>query len=331
VNVLVVGGTGTISQAVTQLALDLGHRVTLLNRGRRPVPFRGEVEELHADRHDREAFRQALAGRAFDVAADFLTFRPEDIEGDVEALSGRVGHFLAISSASAYLKPPAHYLITEDTPLGNPFWQYARDKISMEEAAWRACEESGFPATVVRPSLTYSESHLPGVFSSGFGLLHRILQGKPIVSHGDGQSLWQITFNEDLARGFVGLFGNRQAVGQAYHITTDEVLTWDAIYRTMGQVLGREVKLVHVPTDLIEQVDAGTGESLRGDKMYSLVFDNTKIKQAVPGFAAQVTWREGLKRCLTWFDRHPKLKVADRSVDEKMDRILQACGARGAV
>jgi nucleoside-diphosphate-sugar epimerase len=325
--VLIIGGTGLISQAVTRLAVARGHSVTLLNRGKREAEFAGQVEELHADKHDPDAFRDALGRREFDVAADFIPFTPADIGEDVAVLAGRVGHFLAISSASAYEKPPSHYLVTEETPLANPFWEYSRNKIAMEQAVWQAVE-NGFPGTVVRPSLTYSESFVPGVFSSGYGLFHRILQGKPIVSHGDGQSLWQMTFNDDFARGFVGLFGKREAVGQAYHITTDEVLTWDRIYQTMAEAVGREVRLVHVPTDFIETVDPHAGASLRGDKMYSTVLDNTKIKRAVPSFRAEVSLREGMERCLAWFQAHPERKVPDPALDAAIDRILNAHAGR---
>lgn len=327
--ILIVGGTGTISQAVTELAVRRGHAVTLLNRGRRPHGLGSQVETVVADTSDRPALQAALAGRSFDVVANFIAFTAADFAADLELFRRRTGQYLTISSASAYQKPPNHYRITESTPLHNPFWQYSRNKIAMETAALTAYREENFPITIVRPSYTYSHSSVPGLFGLGFQHFVRLQQGRPLAVHGDGQSLWQMTWNEDFAVGCVGLFGNPRALGEAFHITTDEVLTWDQIFQTMARVVGVTAQLVHVPVEFIGRVEPSVYDGLKGDKMYSLVLDNTKIKSVLPEYAPRTGFYDGMCRCYAWLQAHPELAAAPAGspaalANTKVDRVLAA-------
>jgi len=320
---LLIGGTGIISQAVTELAVTRGYEVFLLNRGKRNHGLSGKVQELVADKNDRASMRTALGNLRFDAVANFIAYTAEDVEKDVELFHGRTSQYLVISSASVYQKPPNHYLVTESTPAHNPYWLYSRNKIALEETTLRAYREKGFPATIVRPSYTYSRSFVPGLFSLGFQHFERIRAGKPLIVHGDGQSLWQMTFNEDFAKGFLGLCGNHRALGETFHITSDEVLTWDQIFQTMGRAIGCEVNLVHVPMDFLGRVEPAMHDGLKGDKMYSLVLDNGKIKSAVPGYRAAVTFLEGMRRCLTWYEQNPQAAAAGLEASAKVDRVLE--------
>jgi nucleoside-diphosphate-sugar epimerase len=256
---------------------------------------------------------------------DWIAYTPDDIERDLALFRGRVKHYVFISSASAYQKPPATHVITESTPLYNPYWTYSRNKIACETRLLEAYREDGFPVTVVRPSLTY-DPNLP-IAIGGWGcytLPHRLLNGQPIIVHGDGSSLWVVTHAEDFARGFVGLLGNGQAVGHAFHITSDEVLTWNQIYMTIAEALGVEANIVHIPSDFIARVDPELGAGLLGDKAWSVVFDNSKVKSFVPGFRATIPFREGILRTLAWFDADSQRRRVDASVTAQMDRILAA-------
>ncbi|NLD73401.1 MAG: SDR family oxidoreductase, partial [Chloroflexi bacterium] len=244
--VLFIGGTGNISTACVERALAVGHRVTILTRGRREAAYGGRVEEVVGDRDD-PAVLAALGERRFDVVANFLGFRVEQIERDLEAFGGRCGQYVFISTASTYMKPPRDHVITESTPLHNPFWQYSRDKIACEERLLRAHRETGFPVTIVRPSYTYGGTWIPSsVGGHGYTVVGRMRRGQPIICHGDGQSLWVMTTSDDFAVGFVGLLGRVQAIGEAFHITSDEALTWDTLYRTIGQVAGIEPEIVYI-------------------------------------------------------------------------------------
>ena len=237
-----------------------------------------------------------------------LPLRREDIERDLRLFSGRTGQFVFISSASAYQKPPSHYLITEETPLENPFWDYSRDKIACEQRLMQAYREKGFPVTIVRPSLTYGPSQIPlcvGSWQHPYTVIDRMKRGQKIIVPGDGTSLWVLTWNGDFAKGFLGLLGNPKAIGEAYHITSDEVLTWNQIYREVGRALGVEPEIVHVPSDLIAAYDPDALGSLTGDKVNSSVFDNSKIKQLVPDFNCTVPWAEGVRRAIAWHMADP--------------------------
>lgn len=321
---LFIGGTGFISTAVTQLALAQGHEVYHLNRGLRNETPAGVVQ-LTANVHDVAAAKAALRGIAFDAVVDWIAYKPEDIERDLELFRGQVRQFFFISSASAYQKPPAHYIITESTPLYNPMWDYSRNKIACEERLMRAYREEDFPVVIVRPSLTYGPN-LP-IAMGGWGcytLPDRMKKGKPIIVHGDGSSLWTVTDSEDFGRGFLGLFGNWQTLGQAFHITSDEVLTWNQIYETIADALGVKANVVHIASEFICKVALNHTGSLLGDKSWSAVFDNTKIKTFVPTYKAVIPFREGVRRTLAWFDADEKRRRIDEAVNTEMDMIIAA-------
>ena len=327
--ILFIGGTGLISSACSDLALERGHELFLLNRsrsGKYPVPAGAQV--LVGDVHGGPAgLAHLLEGRRFDVVVDWIAYTPEDVERDIRLFGGQTGQFVFISSASAYQKPPAHYLITEQTPLENPYWQYSRDKIACEQRLLDEHRRSGFPVTIVRPSLTYGPSQLPLCMNSWehpYTVVARMKAGRKIIVPGDGSSLWVLTWNGDFATGFLGLLGNAQALGEAYHITSDEVLTWNQIYTEVGRALGMALDIVHVPSDLIAAYDPGMLGSLTGDKANSVVFDNRKIKALVPDFDCRVPWAEGVRRTLAWFEADTTRRSLDAEVERRWDAILAA-------
>jgi nucleoside-diphosphate-sugar epimerase len=322
--VLFIGGTGFISTAVSRQAIAQGMELYLLNRGLRPVQIQGS-HSLTADIHNWEDVRAALQEQAFDVVVDWIAYTPDDIARDLALFRGRVKQFVFISSASAYQKPPAHYLITESTPLYNPYWEYSRDKIACEERLLQAYREEGFPVTIVRPSLTYDPNFPIAIGGWGcYTLADRLKRGRPIIVHGDGSSLWVVTHAEDFGRGLLGLLGNPRALGHAFHITSDEVLTWDQIYRTIAEALGVEANIVHIPSDFIARVAPQMAGGLLGDKTWSAVFDNSKIKAFVPGYQAAIPFRAGIRRTLAWFAADAQRQRIDAAVNAEMDRILEA-------
>jgi nucleoside-diphosphate-sugar epimerase len=327
---LFIGGTGLISSACSELAVGRGRELFILNRSvsaKYPIP-RGAtllVGDVHGDP---ARLSGLLAGHRFDAVVDFIAFTVDDIERDLSLFRGKTDQFVFISSASAYQKPPRHYLITEETPLENPFWQYSRDKIACEERLMKAYRDEGFPVTIVRPSHTYGPSQIPicvGSWQHPWTVIDRIQRGKPIIVPGDGTSLWVLTWNGDFARGLVGLLGNPGAIGQAFHITSDEVLTWDQITRETFQALGMTPNLIHIPSDLIAAYWPHAVGSLIGDKANSVVFDNSKIKRFVPDFVCRVTWAEGLRRALEWHEAHPQFQTLDNEIGDALwDRIIAA-------
>lgn len=322
--VLFIGGTGIISTAVSRLAVERGMELYHLNRGLRPTGLQG-IHQITADAHKPDEVRAALKGMTFDVVVDWIAYKPDDIERDLSLYRGIAKQFIFISSASAYQKPPTHYLITESTPLHNPYWDYSRNKIACEERLLRAYREENFPVTIVRPSLTY-DPNLP-VAMGGWGtytLADRLLKGKPIIVHGDGSSLWTLTHAEDFGRGFLGLFGNPQTRGQAFHITSDEALTWDQIYLTIADALGVEANIVHIASDFIVKVAPAHTGSLLGDKTWCAVFDNSKIKTFVPEYQSVIPLHQGIRRTLAWFDADETRKNVDEQVNAEMDMILEA-------
>lgn len=326
--ILFIGGTGKISTAVSSQVLAQGHELYLLNRGLQSKNPPGS-HSLTVDINDLKAARAALADVQFDVVVDWIAFTPEHIERDLALFKERTRQFIFISSASVYQKPPAHYLITESTPLSNPYWEYSRNKIACEERLQRAAREETFPVTIVRPSYTYN--HYFPVAVGGFGcytVADRLQRGKPVIVHGDGSSLWVMTHAEDFGRGFLGLLGNPRAIGETFHITSDEVLTWDQIYQTVAGALGVEANIVHVPSDFIVQEAPDLTGGLLGDKTWSAIFDNSKIKSFVPGFQAAIPFREGIKRTAAWFAADPKRQHVDAAVDRQMDDILKAYNGR---
>jgi nucleoside-diphosphate-sugar epimerase len=280
---------------------------------------------LTADIHKPEDILLALQDLEFDVVVDWIAYGPDDIDRDVTLFQGRVKQYVFISSASAYQKPPDHYLITESTPLNNPYSEYARGKIVCEERLMQAYREEGFPVTIVRPSLTYDRNFPIAIGGRGcYTLAERLIKGRQIIVHGDGSSLWVVTHADDFARGFLGLLGNERALGHAFHITSDEVLTWDHIYQTIAEALGVEAKIVHIPSDFIARVAPQMAGNLFGDKMWSVVFDNSKIKKFVSGFQATIPFRDGIRRTVAWFAADEKRRRIDEAVHTEMDLILKA-------
>ncbi len=326
--VLFIGGTGLISSACAELAA-ARMELALLTRGRSkkyPVPRGARV--INADMHgDPSALAEALRGQEFDAVVDWITYTPADVERAIGLFAGCTGQYVFISSASVYRKPPADYLITEETPLANPYWQYARDKIACEERLKRAHREQGFPVTIIRPSLTYGPSQIPlavGSWNHPYTVIRRMKLGKKVIVPGDGTSLWTLTWNGDLAKGLVGLLGRSEAVGEAFHITADEVLTWNQIYLEAGCAIGVEPHLVHIPSELLAAYDPRMLGSLIGDKANSQIFDNSKIKRFVPDFAAEVTWAEGVRRAIAWHEAAPERCTIDAEADRLWDRIIIA-------
>ncbi len=325
--VLFIGGTGIISTACTALAAQRGIDLTLATRGRHAAALPAGVKTLTVDMDDDTGAAKALADATFDVVVDFIAFTPAQIERDLNLFRGRTGQYLFISSASAYQKPSGDYLITESTPLANPYWQYSRDKIACEERLMLAYREESFPITIVRPSLTYGETQITLAINSwakSYTAVDRMRKGKKMIVPGDGSSLWVITHNTDFAKGLAGLLGNPQAIGHAFHITTDEVMTWDQFYRIVGQAAGVEPELIHIPTDFIGACLPDKLGGLKGDKAVSVVFDNSKIKRFVPGYCATVPFAEGIRHTMAWFDADPARRQIDTDANERWDKLIAA-------
>ena len=321
--VLIVGGNGIISSSVSRLAVERGYEVTLLNRGRSSTrPAVDGAEVLIGDADDAASVASAVGTREFDVVANFRAFRPEQVAADVDLFTGRAAQYLFISSASAYQKPIAQLPIVESTPLRNPFWRYSRDKIACEEVLVAAYRDAAFPMTIVRPSHTYDASLIP--LEGAWTTLQRMLEGKPVIVHGDGTSWWTLTHARDFARAFVGLFGNPHAVGSPVHITGDESLTWDDITRLLGRALGVEPEIVHVASDAIAREIPEMGPGLVGDKAHSVLFDNTRIKTLVPGWVATTPFAEGAREIADWYLADASRRVVDAELDAAFDRLVRA-------
>ena len=323
--VLFIGGTGIISTACTALADERGFDLTLVTRGQHTADIPRGVRVITEDVNS-ASLRTKLAHERFDSVVDWTAFTPSDIERDLDLFRGRARQFVFISSASVYQKPPSHYLITESTPLANPRWDYSRNKIACEERLMKAYREEGFPITIVRPSLTYGETLIPLIMNSwaemSYTAVDRMLRGEKLIVPGDGTSLWVITHNTDFAKGFIGLIGHEQAIGHAFHITSDEVLTWDQLYRIVGAAAGVEPNLVHIPSDFIIACLPDKEGSLLGDKSYSVVFDNTKIKRFVPGYCATTSFAEGIRRSLAWFNADPSRKKIDQQANATWNKLI---------
>lgn len=321
--VLFIGGTGIISSAVSKLALETGIELTVLNRGQsfRPAPAGARV--LHGDIRE-AAVAETLDGQMFDVVVNWIGFTPEHIERDLALFRGRTGQYIFISSSSVYHKPVRSLPITESTPLHNPYWAYSRDKIACEERLIRAYRDEDFPITIVRPSHTYDQTLLP--MRGGYTMVDRMRRGQPVIVHGDGTSLWVMTNHRDFAQGFVGLFGHPAAIGESFHITSDEVVTWNDLYSMVGRAAGVEPQLVHVPSDFIAAIDADWGGSLLGDKAHSVIFDNSKIKRLVPSYRATIPFHQGVKEVLAYYDADPARQVVNEGFNLLIDKILGAYG-----
>ena len=320
--VLFIGGTGIISSACSELALQNGIDLYLLSRGQsiRSVPAGATV--LHGDIRQPAAVLAALGDLTFDAVVNWVAYTPDQVQSDLELFRRRTMQYVFISSASAYQKPPGFLPIRESTPLVNPFWQYSRDKAACEAFLEQAGRQEGFPFTIVRPSHTYDRTLLP--FHGGYTTVARMRSGKPVVVHGDGTSLWTLTHHRDFAVGFVGLLGNPHALGQSFHITSDEWLSWNQIYTIIAQAAGAEPRLVHVPSELIARYDPEWGSSLLGDKAHSIIFDNSKIRQLVPQFQPAIPFWQGAQEIIAWYDADVSRQVVDPYVDDVQNRLAAA-------
>ena len=329
---LFIGGTGTISMAIVRrLAEKTDWEVWLLNRGKRAADVPAGVRTIIADINDGNDAAEKLQGMFFDTVCEFIGFTQDQVERDWRLFKDKTRQYIYISSASAYLKPAASYVITEGTTLANPYWQYSRDKIACEEFLMRKHREEGFPVTIVRPSHTYDERTLPLSVHGKKGpwqVIQRILDGKPVIIPGDGSSLWTVTFNTDFARGFVGLMGNRHAIGEAFQITGDECLTWNQIYQTVADILDRPLKAYHVSADFLAETGKKYGYDyageLLGDKSVSVVFDNRKLKRAVPDMKTAVPFHVGARKSLDYMLSHPECQKEDPDFDAYCDRVIAA-------
>lgn len=322
--------------ACTRRAIDSGFEVYHLNRGTSKIAAPDTVQSIHCDINSRAEVDKLLGDQKFDVVANFIAFKPEDVQRDYELFADRTEQYIFISSASAYQKPLVQPIITESTPLKNPYWDYSRDKIACEELLNKLYRENSFPMTIVRPSLTY-ETVIPVAMGSwdDYTIIDRMKKGKPVIVHGDGTSLWTVTHSIDFAKGFNGLLGNQQAIGESFHITSDEILTWNQIYEAVAEAAGVEPKLIHIGSDFICKVAETLGQewmwgSLLGDKAVSTIFDNSKIKRYVPGFQADISFKRGIKKTVDWFEAEPsRMKIVDENNDlldtiiEKYNRALE--------
>jgi nucleoside-diphosphate-sugar epimerase len=319
--VLFIGGSGIISSASSRLAVERGLDLVVLNRGATTIrPLPPEATVVHGDIRDPVSAREALGTMEFDAVVDWVAFTPDHVRADLELFRGRTGQYVFISSASAYQTPPARLPILESTPLRNPFLQYSRDKIACEDVLVAAYRDEGFPATIVRPSHTYDKTLIP--LDGGWTALARMRQGRPVVVHGDGTSLWTLTHHADFATGFVPLLGHPRTIGETFHITSDDVLTWDQIATALGAAAGARPDIVHVPSDVIAAEDPRWGGSLLGDKAHSLVFDNAKLRSVVPDFRPVIPFEQGAREIVAWYDEDPARQRVDTSIDALMDKLV---------
>lgn len=328
--ILFIGGTGTISSAITQQLATTKHELWLLNRGNRKSEVPGNVKQIIADINDEEEVLRQLGDMRFDAVCDFIGFVPAQVERDFRLFAGRTRQYLYISSASAYNKPARSYVINEGTTLANPHWQYSRDKIACEELLLKHYREDGFPVTIIRPSHTYCERSVPTSVHGPKGswqVLKRMMEGKQVIVHGDGSSLWTMTWNGDFAKGFIGLLGNPHAIGEVFQIMSDESLTWNQIYQTVADALGVEYKPYYVSSEFLAAVAPAEYDlegNLTGDKAVTVVFDCSKLKRAVPGFQATTRFDEGVRRCVNYILAHPELQEEDPAFDAWCDRVILA-------
>ena len=324
-----IGGTGTISSAITRQLAAAGHDLWLLNRGTRKNEVPAGVTQIIADIDETQEVLCQLGDAQFDAVCEFIGFLPSQVERDIRLFAGRTHQYVYISSASAYNKPARNHIITEGTTLANPHWQYSRDKIACEELLMKAYREDGFPVTIVRPSHTYCERGVPLSIHGPKGswpVLKRMMEGKPVLIHGDGSSLWTLTWNEDFARGFIGLLGNPRAIGEAFQIMSDETLSWTQVYSCVAQALNVELHPYYVSSAFLAAVcpkEYDLEGNLLGDKALTVAFDCTKLKLAVPGFCATTRFDEGVRHCIAYLLAHPELQVDDPEFDAWCDRVIE--------
>ena len=318
--ILFIGGTGVISSACSQLCSEKGYDLVLLNRG---TSFRSapkDAEIIHVDIRNVDAAKNAIGNRTFNVVVDWIAYNKEHVENDFNLFRDKTDQYIFISSASAYQKPVQKLPITEETPLENPFWSYARAKIDCENFLMKAYHGKKFPVTICRPSHTYDKTKNP--IRSDYLLFHRMKLGKKIIIHDDGNSLWTVTHARDFAKGFIGLLGNSQTIGEAYQITSDEVLSWNKIAKILTVKAGYDLDIAHLPSSFIFQYDKEWGEGLLGDKANNAVFDNSKIKNLVTGFTATIPFSQGAEEIVEWYS-DPKNQIVDQKLDELMDKMIK--------
>jgi nucleoside-diphosphate-sugar epimerase len=321
---LFIGGTGNISISVSKLAVERGFELYLLNRGKQDVVIDGAIQ-VTADINKPDEVAAALGKHEFDVVVNWIAYQEHEVARDIELFKGRCKQYIFIGTASSYQKPPVHPIVTESTPLINPHWQYSRNKIACEERLVRAYREEGFPIVLMRPSHTYDTRIPVGVGNwASYVIPERMLQGKPVIVHGDGTSLWTLTHSEDFAKGFVPLMGNPHTIGHDFHITSDFILTWNQVYEQMADALGVKANVVHIPSEFIAKIDPDTGAGLLGDKMHCAIFDNSKIKRFVPDYVATIPFNVGIRRTFAWFQADAKrMEVAPKD-HEQIERIIKA-------
>ena len=328
--ILMIGGTGTISSAITRQLAASGHELWLINRGNRSDELPEGVRLVTGDinEHTDEVVAK-LGDETFDAVCEFIGFLPEQVARDIAIFSGRTRQYVFISSASAYNKPVRQYVISEGTSLANPHWEYSRNKIACEELLMKAYREKGFPVTIVRPSHTYCERGVPVSVHGPKGswqVLKRMMEGKPVIVHGDGSSLWTLTWNEDFARGFIGLLGNPTAIGEAFQIMSDESLTWNQIYQSVADALGVTFKPYHISSDFLAAIAPAAYDfegNLLGDKAATVVFDCSKLKRAVPGFCATTRFDQGVRKAVAYLKEHPEAQIEDPEFDAWCDRVIE--------
>ena len=324
---LFIGGTGTISTAITALAPKCGFELYLLNRGNRSSQVPDGVKIIEADINNEEDVKEKLKDMSFDVVAQFIAFHPDALKRDVRIFTGKTKQYMFISSASAYQKPLSSPYITESTPLFNPFWEYSRNKIACEEYLMEEYRTNNFPITIIRPSHTYGDFDVPMAIhgnNGSYSVIDRIKNGKKVIVHGDGNSLWTLTHNSDFAKAFVGLMGNYHAIGEAVQITSDESLTWNQIYEIIGDALGVKPKIVHISSDTLAKTHKDYIGGVLGDKAHTVIFDNSKVKRLVPGFTATVRFDQGVRQTLAYIGSHPELQRPDPEFDDWTDKMIAA-------
>jgi len=318
--VLFIGGSGVISSACSEHCLEKGFDLYLLNRGQTKERLVKGAKNILADIRDMEQVRAALSDLRFDVVVNWIAYQPEHVITDHTLFRDKTLQYIFISSASAYQKPPSRLPISETEPLINPFWKYSQNKIACENYLRDLHKKHQFPVTIVRPSHTYDKTMIP--LHGGYTTIDRMLKGKPVIIHGDGTSLWTLTHHIDFAKGFISLIGNPETIGEDYHITSDEALTWDQICETMAEAAGVKPKIIHIPSEFINRYDKNWGDGLLGDKAHCLIFDNTKIRGIDPEFKATIPFREGAREILAWYRADKARQLINREEDETMDAII---------
>ncbi|MEQ9310437.1 MAG: SDR family oxidoreductase [Balneolaceae bacterium] len=322
--VLFIGGTGNISTEVSKLAVSQGIDLYLLNRGSSGIIIPG-AKTITADIYNVEETREALKDHVWDVVVNWIAFIPEHIQNDIELFRGKTKQYIFISSASVYQKPPTSHIITESTPIVNPYWGYSRDKIACEDLLQKVYQDEAFPMTIVRPSHTYNTTIPISIGGwTEYTAIDRMKKGKKVIIHGDGTSLWTLTHAKDFAKGFNGLLGHNQSIGHAIQITSDEVLSWNQIYQIVADTAGAELNAVRISTDFITKIAPGEKDGLWGDKAHCAIFDNAKIKSFVPGYKATIPFRDGFKDTLAWFEAEESRMVVNPKTNAMMDKIINA-------